>query len=456
MLFVYGKRKNGHKEGVKRVKRIEVLLALMIGMVCAISQVQAAVVTSIPLPELGLNAFLAPNQVVPNDPYWDRQWYLRQIGADRAWTVTTGTKQIIVAIIDAGVDVAHPDLRENIWINTREQVGDGIDNDANGFVDDIQGWNFVTNAADVRPLAKSSQREEAWSHGTMIASLIGAKGNDGVGMAGVAWNVSLMPLVALDASGEGSTENIIKAIHYAVQMKAQIINLSLAGYEEDPGLTEAIHQAVNSGVVVVAANGNNETLKAGTDIDQTPSYPVCGEKGEDAIIGVGGTDVLDQKAAYGNFGKRCTDLSAPAYDLLAARPSYARNPRVEATVVPQYRDKVIGTSLAAPLVSGAVVLLKSVHPDWNVWQIHERLYATADALSSAQAQGEKGVLGYGRLNIGRALRDPLPPLPVSEPLLKPSSVSSTVSLLEGKKASIRVKAPLKGSMSLQGRTIKLK
>jgi subtilisin family serine protease len=167
MLFVYGKRKNGHKEGVKRVKRIEVLLALMIGMVCAISQVQAAVVTSIPLPELGLNAFLAPNQVVPNDPYWDRQWYLRQIGADRAWTVTTGTKQIIVAIIDAGVDVAHPDIRENIWINTREQAGDGIDNDANGFVDDIQGWNFVTNAADVRPLTKSSQREEAWSHRTM-------------------------------------------------------------------------------------------------------------------------------------------------------------------------------------------------------------------------------------------------------------------------------------------------
>lgn len=360
-------------------------------------------------------------QVIPDDPRWASQWYLRQIAAPQAWTISTGTRNVVVAIIDGGVDIGHPDLRENIWTNPREQVGDGTDNDSNGFIDDLHGWNFVTNSPDVRPVFTPVQLEETWSHGTMVASLIAAKGNDGIGMAGVAWNVRIMPLVVLDADGSGTTEHIIQAIRYAVNMGAQIINLSLVGYEEDPALDEMIRRASDAGVVIVAATGNDDASKTGTDLDKTPAYPACSDLGRDAVIGVGGTDALDQKALYANFGKRCTDLSAPAYSLLAARPSYPHQATPVPRPVPEYREGLIGTSLAAPLVSGAAALLKSVHPEWTAVQIRDRLYKSADAFDAMAPTGTKNVLGYGRLNIGRALVDSMRTDAVVTP---PSSASS--------------------------------
>jgi len=356
---------------------------------------------------------MAHAQLIPNDPHWQDQWYLRQIGAPEAWAVSTGTRAVTVAVIDGGVDIGHPDLRENIWLNSHEQAGDGQDNDQNGFVDDLHGWNFVTNSPDVRPVFAPVQLEDAWSHGTMVASLLGAKGNDGIGMAGVAWNVRIMPLVVLDAEGSGTTDHIIQAIRYAVNMGAQVINLSLVGYDDDPALDEMIRRAADAGVVIVAATGNDETLKEGRNLDQKPGYPVCADQGNDAVIGVGGTDALDQKAPFANFGTRCTDLSAPGHSLLVARPSYPHHEGPLARQVPNYRDGVIGTSLAAPLVSGVVALLKSVHRDWTPQQIRARLYASSDPLDPTVAPGTKGVFGYGRLNVGRALTEPLPALVVA-------------------------------------------
>jgi subtilisin family serine protease len=274
----------------------------------------------------------------------------------------------------------------------------------------------------------------------MVASLIGARGNDGLGMVGVAWNVRIMPLVALDASGGGDTQNIIQAVRYATNMGADVINLSLAGSEEDPSLTEMIERAAGAGVVVVAAIGNDDTEKAGGNIDEKPSYPACGERQQDSVIGVGGTDALDQKAPYANFGKRCTDISAPAYDILADRPSYERGLRAATNLsgsVMNYREGTIGTSVAAPLVAGAAALLKSIHPTWTVTQIRERLYATADPLTQDQVPGQKTVLGYGRLNIGRALLDPVvtsTPSPESKPLLPVAKKGS-------KKKSVPVALP---------------
>ena len=281
-----------------------------------------------------------------------------------------------------------------------------MDNDKNGFTDDVRGWNFVTNSADVRPVFKTIQREDAWSHGTMVASLIGARGNNGVGMSGIAWNVRIMPLVVLDADGSGTTDDIIKAIRYAVNMGASVINLSLVGYDRDAALEEMIERATNAGVLVVAATGNDDEAKAGINLDERPAYPVCDPVGQDRVIGVGGTDPLDQKAPYANFGKRCTDLSAPGQGLFVARPSYPHNPGVLAANVPNYRQNVVGTSLAAPLVSGAAALLKSLHRDWTADKIRRRLYETADPLSEG-VRGTKGRLGYGRLNIGRALSEEL-------------------------------------------------
>lgn len=402
MLFV---QHAGKKMGRLLGYSLGIYLTLMGASLAKAENVHSEAVV-IPISAPSTSSTLVASQVIPNDPRWAGQWYLRQIGAPQAWAVSTGTQNVIVAVIDGGIDIGHPDLRENIWINPREQAGDSFDNDRNGFRDDLHGWNFVTNSADVRPVFIPIQLEDTWSHGTMVASLIAAKGNDGIGMAGVAWNVRIMPLVVLDAEGSGTTEHIIQAIRYAVNMGAQVINLSLIGYDDDPALDEMIRRASDAGVVIVAATGNDDVSKIGTDLDKTPGYPVCADLGRDAIIGVGGTDALDQKALYANFGKKCTDLSAPGYSLLVARPSYPHHEGPLSRRVPAYRDGVIGTSLAAPLVSGAAALLKSAHPEWTASQIRTRLYETADALDATVASGTRGTFGYGRLNIGRALTEP--------------------------------------------------
>ncbi len=417
MLFVYGQ----HLSLSSRLAGF--IFCILIGIRGVGAAAQTALPTSNTLSDMGM-ASSSIVRIAPNDPLWNQQWYLRQIGADSAWAVTTGTPRVVVAIIDVGIDITHPDLQENIWVNPNERAGDGIDNDANGFIDDVHGWNFVNGSEDVRPMYGSTGSEEAWSHGTMVASLIGAKGNDGFGMTGVAWNIRLMPLVTLDGNGSGSTQDIIRAIRYAIRMKVDVINLSLAGYEQDPSLTDAIHRALEAGIVVVGANGNSDKDTRGINIDETPSYPVCGEQSEDAIIGVGGTNRRDQKAPYANFGTLCTDISAPGSDLLAARPSHTRGASEDGQLIPNYREGVGGTSLASPLVAGAAALLKSAHPTWTVTQIQTRLYNTADALSASQSSGTKTVLGYGRLNIGRALMEDATssgerPWPSSTPLLPP-------------------------------------
>lgn len=443
MLFVYG----------PRLRLPSRLIGYVFCILIGIRGMGAAAQTALPTSNAFLGQDMASSslvRIVPNDPLWNQQWYLRQIGADSAWTVTTGTPRVIVGIIDVGIDITHPDLQENIWVNPNERAGDGIDDDANGFIDDVHGWNFVNGSEDVRPMYGSTGSEEAWSHGTMVASLIGAKGNDGLGMTGVAWNIRLMPLVTLDGNGSGSTQDIIRAIRYAIRMKVDVINLSLAGYEQDPGLTDAVHQAVEAGIMVVGANGNSDKDTRGINIDEMPSYPACGERSEDAIIGVGGTNTRDQKAPYANFGTRCTDISAPGFDLLAARPSYARDVLENGQTVANYREGVGGTSLASPLVAGAAALLKSVHPTWTVTQIQTRLYNTADALSESQSSGTKTILGYGRLNIGRALMEDVAsvgerPLPSSAPLL-----------LDVQKKRPRSKIPDKFLLPLQAFVRKLK
>lgn len=440
MLLVYG-----HSKGVMMVLAAFVCCLIM-GFSARISLVQAQAVVSAPLIQGGVGG-QPLSVIVPNDPLWGQQWYLRQVRADEAWTVTTGTSEVIVAIIDVGVDITHPDLRDVIWRNPLEREGDGIDNDHNGFIDDIHGWNFVDQSPEVKPLRPSVPSEEAWSHGTMVASLIGAKGNDGIGMAGVAWNVRLMPLVALDRNGSGSTQDIVRAIRYALAMKANVINLSLSGSEQDPALTEMIERAVEANVVVVGAIGNSDERKEGVNLDESPRYPACGERGQDTILGVGGTDAFDRKARYANFGKVCTDISAPAADLLAARPSYPPDPADASPHTDAYRKRVGGTSLASPLVAGAVALLKSLHPEWTVQQLQAHLYATADHLDLGQPPGEKTVLGYGRLNIGRAVREGASPIMVVSGGVTSSRASIPAPLLRQKAHPIKI--PVKVLSALQ-------
>lgn len=369
-------------------------------------------------------------EVIPNDAFWDRQWYLRQVHAPEAWTVATGSKDVIVAMIDTGVDITHPDLKDNIWTNTHEISGDGVDNDRNGLIDDVHGWNFVLDSGDVRPVRKAVQLEDAWSHGTLVASLLGARGNNGMGIAGMAWNVRIMPLVVLDGDGEGRISDIIKAVRYAVSHGASVINFSLVGFEDSDELNRLMRNAADAGVVLVAATGNADGVKAGMNIDDFPAYPVCSEGSVNYIIGVSGTDTLDQKAPYANYGKLCTDIAAPAQELFAARPSYPHDVKPTSTV-PGYIGDKTGTSLAAPLVSGVAALIKSVRPDWTAQQIRERIFKTADPVEDMLTRQEKGRLGFGRLNAGRALAGlSAAPAATSSKQLMASATSSWVTVMD--------------------------
>jgi subtilisin family serine protease len=210
-------------------------------------------------------------------------------------------------------------------------------------------------------------------------------------MAGMAWNVRIMPLVALDPDGSGEVATVVKAIRFAVSNGANIINLSLVGYDENDELTEIIRRASQAGVVVVAATGNDPSSRDGLDLDQTPLYPVCADGARNYVLGVSGTDTLDQKMPYANYGRRCTDIVAPSMAVFAA------------AVKSGYLDHLNGTSLAAPLVSGAAALLKSVHPEWTSQQIRNRLIETADPIEEHLTPEIRGRFGHGRLNVGRAL-----------------------------------------------------
>jgi lipoprotein-anchoring transpeptidase ErfK/SrfK len=200
---------------------------------------------------LAMNLFFAPlthaaGVLIPNDPAYPDQWYLHQINAPEAWAVTTGSAKVTVAVIDAGVDFEHPEF-----------AGLHV----------VDGWNFVTNTSDTRPLVGKNPDDTAMSHGTIVTSLLAARGNDGIGMAGVAWNISVMPLVVLDMNGSGTEGNIAKAVEYAIAHHVDIISISLVGYEQDDGLEQAIKDAADAGILVVAAAGNTDGWKNGEDLD---------------------------------------------------------------------------------------------------------------------------------------------------------------------------------------------
>lgn len=349
---------------------------------------------------LGCALFLptAASALTPNDPLFERQWYLRQIRAEKAWDVTTGSSSVVVAVLDSGVDATHPDIAKNMWSNNDEIPDNQVDDDLNGYVDDTKGWNFVANNAKTQPMVLRDQADEALSHGTIVASIIAGQGNDGYGVAGVSWKTTIMPLVVLDGNGFGNVPDMVKAIRYAVANGAHIINMSLVGYEPDPTLAHELYKAAKAGVLVVVAAGNDEST-IGTDLEAMPLYPVCSLAGSSAILAVSATDALDQKAPYANFGRTCVGISAPGFEFIAAHP--IQNGDTASTTA--FVAGITGTSAAAPLVSGAAALIKSLRPQWTAKSIYQRLVSTADPIEDMQRSEVRGGLGSGRLNVERAV-----------------------------------------------------
>jgi subtilisin family serine protease/subtilisin-like proprotein convertase family protein/uncharacterized protein (DUF2141 family) len=332
-------------------------------------------------------AYIEPNYRVsinttPNDPDFNQLWGLKNSGqtggtpdadidAPEAWDIQTGGN-VVVGVIDTGVDYTHQDLANNIWTNPGEIAGDGIDNDSNGYVDDIHGYDFVNNDPD--PM-------DDHFHGTHVAGTIAAEGNNGTGVAGVNWKAQIMPLKFLDAYGSGDTFGAIQALEYATMMGAKLTSNSWGGGGYSQALYDAIAAAGDAGQLFVAAAGNSSL-----DNDTYPDYPSSYDL--DNIIAVAATDHNDQLASFSSYGAASVDLGAPGVDIYSTFPgnSYAT---------------LSGTSMATPHVSGVAALLWAQNPDMTVSQVKNRILASADPIPALEGHTVSG----GRLNAFRSLAE---------------------------------------------------
>ena len=314
--------------------------------------------------------FLVSAIATPNDPMFSQLWGMSKINAPAAWDVSTGSASVVVGDIDTGIDYTHPDLGANVWTNPGEIAGNGIDDDHNGYVDDIHGWDWVSNDND--PM-------DDHGHGTHTSGTVGALGNNGAGVAGVNWNVRIAGLKFLNAQGSGSTSNAIKALQYAVDKGMKVTNNSWGGGGYSQGLADAITAAGTAGDLFVAAAGNNSSNN-----DTLASYPAS--YGMANIIAVASTTSTDGLSSFSNYGPTSVDLGAPGSGILSTLPgnTYA---------------SWSGTSMATPHVTGAAALLWAVHLNWTYGQVRDRILCTAAAIP---ALAGKTVTG-GRLDLGAAL-----------------------------------------------------
>ena len=337
---------------------------------------------------------------VPSDPGFGGQLVMwQQIGAPRAWDFTTGSRRVVVAVIDTGADIWHNDLKENIWTNPYEISDNNYDDDNDGYVDDIHGWNFIEDNNDVRTSVFDNTADpEAVNHGTIIAGLVGAVGNNNQSGVGLNWQISIMPLRAVASDGSGSYNKVAKAVEYAVDHGADVISLSIVGSEYDEGLKQILYQAYKKGVVIVAAAGNGRRRNGEGDLSKMPNYPVCFDAGdsENWLIGVSSVDNDDKLSKFADYGP-CVDLLAPGQNIFSSQryaPMYGYNE--------EFGGPWQGTSFATPLVAGAAALLKAERPDWSAKQIISALYNNADNID-IQNPDFINKLGFGRLNIGKAM-----------------------------------------------------
>ncbi len=360
---------------------------------------------------------------LPNDDYYGYQWYLEKIGADRAWERIKGSPGVIIAVIDTGVQIDHPDLKDNIWKNEDEIPDNNKDDDNNGFIDDFNGWDFINNTSDPSPRFEEGYTEAGISHGTIVSGIIAANTNNKIGVAGVTWKAKIMPLRVLSDNGEGGATEVIRAIDYAIKNKADIINLSFVGPNRSDAMSRAIIRAYNSGIIIVAAAGNEKVSGEGFDLDEQPMYPVCydNENGVDMIIGVGGTDTMDQKANFSSYGS-CVDIMAPGVSVFNT-VTYNSDEEIGGNFFDKYYNGFwSGTSMSAPMVSGALALIEAANPEIDSSKVREILFENADNIDKLNPNYIGGI-GVGRLNVEKSVNKALELLSSKEfkLLVSPSS-----------------------------------
>jgi subtilisin family serine protease len=339
-------------------------------------------------PEIPSGAHDALNQppaTGPNDPLLGEQWALinsgqregktnADISAMQAWLQkSTGSEGVVVAVLDSGVDYTHPDLLNNIWIRpasvapyTDEQLGT---------IEDEHGYNAVDNNGD--PMDDNG-------HGTHCAGIIGAEGNNSLGISGVNWKVQIMPLKFMNAGGSGTTKDAIEAINYVIERKkagvnVRIISASWGSTMRSSGLEDAIRKAGEAGILFVAAAGNSSVSN-----DRTPHYPSSYPLPN--VVSVAALDRRDTLASFSNYGPKSVHIAAPGKEILS---TWLDNEFKEAS----------GTSMATPVVAGVAALVLSVEEKLTVEELRERLLKSVDPIDSLQGKIQTG----GRINAARAL-----------------------------------------------------
>ena len=316
---------------------------------------------------------------MPNDPLAPQQWHLRAVKAMEAWSHAAGGREVVVAVMDTGVQLFHEDLRGRIWTNPKEIPDNGLDDDGNGFVDDIHGWNFVQGhnnpTAELVPLPQEGCLPDEASrgyedHGTHVAGIIGATTGNGRGIAGLAPNVKIMSLKIMGGPcGIGRLVDVVLALDYAIANGAHIVNMSIGGPNRSAIMQKLLEAAGRKGILVVAAAGN-----AASDNDVVPEFPSGYPLPN--IISVAATGVDDELADFSNFGPRSVHLAAPGVDILSSVPEGEDGRGPDSG----YKAHT-GTSMAVPVVVGAAALIKSQHPDMTGAQIRERLLETVDRVA---------------------------------------------------------------------------
>ena len=315
--------------------------------------------------------------VEPDDPRFDSQWALEKIAAAQAWDTCRGSGEVVVAVIDTGVDYAHRDLAANAWRNEAEYNGlAGVDDDENGFVDDIWGYNFIYN---------NSEPMDDHGHGTHCAGIIAAVGNNGLDVSGVCWQARIMAVKMLGFDGDGSAADGAVAVYYAVANGADIISCSWGGREPSALLGEAIAYAHSRGVLVVAAAGNEDTDDA--------FYPAVHTE----VIAVAATGPSDRRWSASNYGA-WVDIAAPGQGVLSLRPTSAASGLAGGMST----TELSGTSMATPHIAGAAALLRSANPVLTNDELREMLLSTGDTIASGICNSN------ARVNVTRALEAAIP------------------------------------------------
>ncbi len=335
---------------------------------------------------------------LPNDPLLDQLWGLINRGqavsnsgtgvrgvdidAERAWQIATGSKNVVVAVIDTGVDYTIPDLAPNMWQNQAELNGEeGVDDDGNGFVDDIYGYDFANSDADPR---------DDHGHGSHCSGTIGANGNDANGVVGVNWNVSIMALKFLTASGSGTLEGAIKSIDYATENGAHIMSNSWGGGGFSKTLEDAIIRANDKGILFIAAAGNHKANN-----DARPTYPANYEVPN--VMSVAAIDNSGKLASFSCYGKETVHLAAPGVEVLSTTPDGFKS--------------WSGTSMATPHVSGVAALVLGNEPGLSMLEIKERLIRTARPIAGLRNK----VFTGGIVNAYHALTNTQAPIDPNDP-----------------------------------------